>query len=572
MQHLPGDEPRQPQLQDQQQQHPLIFWFEREVRPELDSINHKLDLLTATKRDSAVTISTVVHRDSAATGCSPPPGARRGSPVRAPSKRASNSPHRDEKPHRSFSGSLMGAEGSRSPALHSSLKRSNSAMVSVAEAAGIAAVLTRRPDRRTTSRMRGSKSSFADVLPEWSETSSPLSRKVSLNESLGEEVGVYIEGPTRRQCTNAVLDQKMVDQATMLSMHDGHGYEISEKVWAFLEDPDSSHAAYVFARMQPFFITATVLVTLVQTPLQPPLKGLPAAVLEIVVDALFLLEFLVRLATCPNHRAFFLSFYALVDLAAAVPLALRLAYGPVLPLCPVETVTHGLLLFAVPIIRLLKLLRRFQKFHLLLKAFDLAAEALPVLLFILFAIALVFSVLIYLVEQDNITSLPKAFWLTIVTMTTVGYGDMYPITDAGIFITGVLIMTTVLYMAIPLGIVGDAFAQTWQDRDRILLMQRTRERLHQWGYTASDIPVLFSLSDDNDDGELTLHEFRDLLTRMHIGFDDERIMKLFASFDIEKNGTIDARAFVRGLFPNAYHDIFENDEDDGSPRGSRIGR
>mmetsp|Transcript_76716 Transcript_76716/g.237606 ORF Transcript_76716/g.237606 Transcript_76716/m.237606 type:complete len:281 (-) Transcript_76716:203-1045(-) len=277
---------------------------------------------------------------------------------------------------------------------------------------------------------------------------------------------------------------------------------------------------------------------------------------------------MLRLVSCPNPKVFILSFYAVVDLFAAAPLALRLAYGPVLPDGAVETVPHGILLFVVPLLRLLKTLRRFQKFHLLLKAFDLAAEALPVLLFILFFIALVFSVLIYLVERDNVQSLPIAFWFTIVTMTTVGYGDIYPTTDAGILITSMLIIVSVLYMAIPLGIVGEAFAQTWQDRDRLLLMHRTRDRLRQWGYSASDIPILFGITDGNADGELSLYEFRHLVTRMNIGFSDERVMKLFSSLDTSQKGTIDARSFVRGLFPEAYHGIFD-DSEAGSDAGER---
>merc|ERR1712048_350303 len=202
-----------------------------------------------------------------------------------------------------------------------------------------------------------------------------------------------------------------------------------------------------------------------------------------------------------------------------------------------KTVTNVILLGAVPIVRLLKTLRRFEKLHLLVKAFSLAAEALPVLLYMLFLIALVFSLLIYIVEpRDNIQSLPTAAWLTIVTMTTVGYGDVTPISGPGQSITAVLVVITMLYMAVPLGIIGNAFTQTWNERDRILLMQRTRDRLRQWGYTARDIPLLFQLSDSNGDGVLDIIEFRQLLTRMHVGFSDERIFQLFHSFDNDGSG------------------------------------
>merc|ERR1719220_2092865 len=91
--------------------------------------------------------------------------------------------------------------------------------------------------------------------------------------------------------------------------------------------------------------------------------------------------------------------------------------------------------------------------------------------------------------------------------------DVIPTSSMGSVITAVLIVITVLYMAVPLGIIGNAFAETWQDRDRILLMQRARYCLRQWGYSAQDIPILFQLCDGDGDGALNIDEFRDLLTR-----------------------------------------------------------
>mmetsp|Transcript_30922 Transcript_30922/g.95111 ORF Transcript_30922/g.95111 Transcript_30922/m.95111 type:complete len:121 (+) Transcript_30922:2-364(+) len=118
-------------------------------------------------------------------------------------------------------------------------------------------------------------------------------------------------------------------------------------------------------------------------------------------------------------------------------------------------------------------------------------------------------------------------------------------------------------MAIPLGIIGNAFTTTWDARDRILLMKRTRDRLRQWGYSAHDIPVLFQLSDRNDNGELDIAEFRKLVMRMQIGFSEERIINLFQSFDKDHNGMIDDREFIRVLFPESFHEVF--DEEEGPP-------
>lgn len=331
-------------------------------------------------------------------------------------------------------------------------------------------------------------------------------------------------------------------------------------VWSFLEDPESSPAAKWFSKFSSFFICVSVLVTIVQTLKTTPLKGWPAAAIETFIDAAFLLEILLRFISCPNRLVFFGNVFNWIDVATVAPLAVRWGCGFVLPEGEVQSVPHAILWCCVPILRLLKTLRRFESFHLLIKAFHDAAEALPVLLYILTVIAMVFAALIYLVEpRDNIKSLPHSFWLSIVTMTTVGYGDVTPVTGYGSCIIGVLVVTTVLYMAIPLGIIGTAFNDAWQDRDRILLMQRTRDRLCQWGYTAHDIPVLFKISDSNADGELDLKEFRKLLNQMQVGFSEERILKLFNSFDDDGSGTVDDHEFIKALFPESYHDIYDDE-------------
>merc|ERR1719486_752811 len=108
-------------------------------------------------------------------------------------------------------------------------------------------------------------------------------------------------------------------------------------------------------------------------------------------------------------------------------------------------------------------------------------------------------------------------WLTIVTMTTVGYGDVTPQTPYGSFITAVLVVSSVLYMAMPVGIIGGAFTNVWSDRKRILICHQTKHRLLHWGYSAWDIPHLFRCFDGDGNGELDLEEFRRMMFQMRVG-------------------------------------------------------
>merc|ERR1719491_899427 len=99
-----------------------------------------------------------------------------------------------------------------------------------------------------------------------------------------------------------------------------------------------------------------------------------------------------------------------------------------------------------------------------------------------------------------------------------------------------LTVTGVLYMAIPLGIVGHAFTQVWQDRDRILLVKKTQAALLQWGYKAHDIPILCQVFDTHGEGELDINDFRRMIHQMRIGLNDDRVIELFHSFDADGSG------------------------------------
>merc|ERR1719498_630068 len=101
-------------------------------------------------------------------------------------------------------------------------------------------------------------------------------------------------------------------------------------------------------------------------------------------------------------------------------------------------------------------------------------------------------------------------------MTTVGYGDITPVSIGGHCISSCLAVTSVLYMAMPLGIIGHAFTQVWLDRDRILLVIKMKDVLRQWGYGALDIPLLFDIFDSRGEGTLNITDFRKMVNQMQL--------------------------------------------------------
>merc|ERR1719387_2977505 len=91
--------------------------------------------------------------------------------------------------------------------------------------------------------------------------------------------------------------------------------------------------------------------------------------------------------------------------------------------------------------------------------------------------------------------MPDAMWFVVVSVTTVGYGDTIPKTLFGRLVSALLAIVGVLYMAMPLTIVGQAFNETWKNRDQIILVERLRQRVRQWGYTETDLYAMFKRYD-----------------------------------------------------------------------------
>jgi len=281
-----------------------------------------------------------------------------------------------------------------------------------------------------------------------------------------------------------------------------------------------------------------------------------ACAVETVIDSLFLVEFICRVLSAPSKRNYFLDPLNFADVLTALALPIRASISFVIvdnPATLGEDVAKHLLLFFVPVVRFLKLLRYFESFRLLIDACGKSAEALPVLVYMTCLIVLLAATAIYLAEdRGNIPSMPHSLWLALVTMTTVGYGDYYPTSLAGYLTVSVLTFVSVLFLALPVGIIGHEFTMSWQSRIQVLLMNRFRKSLNKWGYGWEDLKVLINYVDLNGDGQLAFEEFVELVHQMRIGISTEEAALLFSFFDVDQNGFLEHRELLKHLYPRAY--------------------
>ena len=276
-------------------------------------------------------------------------------------------------------------------------------------------------------------------------------------------------------------------------------------------------------------------------------EKLPLEEIDYVIYAIFTIDFILRMISCPTQRAFWFNIYNFLDFLSLLPFYLHFAFT-----IGGESFMQLIYLLRPPI-RLLTLSRNFFGFKLLTKSLRRSVDSLPIPLFLLFLMVISGGIFIYFFEHQTnplIDSIPQAMYLSIVTITTVGFGDIVPITVAGKITVSVLIITGVLYMAMPLAIVGSNFLQVWEERDRILLIKRVKERLVEYGFSPNDLVHAFRSFDSDNDGDIDIEEFSVLVNSLRLGLSQDRIVDLFASFDTDENGSLRLAEFARAVFPN----------------------
>lgn len=183
--------------------------------------------------------------------------------------------------------------------------------------------------------------------------------------------------------------------------------------------------------------------------------GEPIRVLEWGFTALFTLEYALRLLSVRRPLLYALSFFGLVDLMAILPSVLSLLLPGMQSLLVVRV------LRLLRVFRVLKLASFLGQADVLLTALRASRQKIVVFLGAVLSTVIIMGAVMYQVEGDanGFDSIPRAMYWAIVTMTTVGYGDLTPKTIPGQFIASVLMIMGYGVLAVPTGIVSVELAQ-----------------------------------------------------------------------------------------------------------------
>ncbi|GIU31585.1 ion transporter [Shewanella schlegeliana] len=178
-------------------------------------------------------------------------------------------------------------------------------------------------------------------------------------------------------------------------------------------------------------------------------------VLEWCFTVIFTIEYILRLYCSAKPLSYARSFYGVVDLLSVLPSYLALFF----PGANFTLVIRILRLFRI--FRVLKLLRYLSEGNLLLRAMMQSGRKVFIFFFSVSLIVVVLSAIMYVVEGPNngFSSIPKSIYWTIVTITTVGYGDITPQTPLGQAIAAFTMLLGYSIIAIPTGILTAEISQ-----------------------------------------------------------------------------------------------------------------
>ncbi len=208
---------------------------------------------------------------------------------------------------------------------------------------------------------------------------------------------------------------------------------------------------------------------------------------EVFSVAVFTIEYLLRLWSCTSDPRFSrpvigrlrysVSFLALVDIAAIAPFYLPMLIPMDLRFLRVLRMTR--------IFRLMKLGRYSSSIQTLGRVLRKKKEELLITIFVMLLALVVSSSLMYFCEHESqpeiFSSIPAAMWWGVATLTTVGYGDIYPVTLLGKLLGAVIAILGIGLFAVPAGILGSGFVDEIQRKKGLMLCPHCGKELSEEG-------------------------------------------------------------------------------------------
>ena len=354
------------------------------------------------------------------------------------------------------------------------------------------------------------------------------------------------------------------------------------RVWIFFEDPHSSRLAFACA----VFILLLIVLSSVTFCLETThefednsRRKFELFVVECVCIGIFTLEYLLRISSTPDVKKFMKDPMNAIDLIAILPFYVGLIFtGSGLNSSRMFRTVR-----LVRVFRVMKLGRHNRKFTVVTNSLRQSVDMLAMMIFLLAMTVIIFSTMIYFAEkgsyyededvysrktdiscdgtngnqlfasdgktlasgcertQSPFKSIWHSFWWTIVTIMTVGYGDVVPINPEGKFVASCAMVVSLLLLALPIAVIGTEFTQQWMEYKREeadATSRGTRRKL---------APKFLELKEMAKDHLTTLDETLRAMREVQTDIDD-RILRVRArlKLKVQEQQTLKRKALAKG--------------------------
>lgn len=181
---------------------------------------------------------------------------------------------------------------------------------------------------------------------------------------------------------------------------------------------------------------------------------------EWIITIFFTIEYFARIITVKKPSTYIFSFYGIIDFLSTIPQYLAIFFIGSNALVTVRA------LRLLRIFRILKITRYVGESNKLSKAIKDSKAKVSIFLFAVLILCIIAGTLMYMIEgeESGFTSIPVSIYWCIVTLTTVGFGDIAPVTPLGQLIAAIIMIMGYGIIAVPTGIVSAEYARDFQDK------------------------------------------------------------------------------------------------------------
>ncbi len=186
-------------------------------------------------------------------------------------------------------------------------------------------------------------------------------------------------------------------------------------------------------------------------------------ILEIIITLFFTVEYVLRIVTLKNKKSYIFSFFGIVDFLAILPFYLSLFF----PITKYFLIIR--MLRMLRIFRILNLLDFMNDGYFIVRAIRNSSRKIYIFLLFLVIFSVIIGSLMFMVEghREGFESIPQSIYWAVVTVTTVGYGDVSPGTPLGKFLSVLLMLAGYSIIAVPTGIVTAEMRNKRQNLEKV---------------------------------------------------------------------------------------------------------